>query len=105
LLGAYTPVGKILATAAPTKFRSCLLVSAVVTEEPSAHPVKRERNRTMDAAPNVAAHPALEEVRVTATVEEQDHLLLPAETLAHGLDQTRRKDRAAAPAVFLKLPP
>jgi len=98
---------QILRSASAAPLRGRLLMTTVVTEEPSGHSMEGEGNRASKALPNVSALPALDEVGVSSPVQEEDDLLLPVKPFLDSFHQLWRKDSTAEvpclPATFRPL--
>ena len=78
------------AAALAAQRRRCFAVSAVVTGQPLGHAMIRERDGAVRALRHGTAVTALHEVRVAATIEQQNRLLAALQPLGDGPFQRRR---------------
>jgi hypothetical protein len=62
-------------------------VSTVVANEPALSPVIGHRNRTIKATLDVAAVQTLHKRGIPSSVQQQNGLLFPFETVSYGFDQ------------------
>ena len=92
LLRSQSPIRDRRGAAARAATGRRLVVAAVVARQAAPPPMKGHGHGTAHALLDVSALLAEREVGVSATVEQQDRLLLPLQAQAHRLEQHGRQD-------------